>query len=167
MVVCGIDPGLSGAIALIAAEGEPNAATVFDMPVFLLSRAGRNKREIDAYGLARLLAEHYPIGHAFVEQVGARPGQGTSSMFAFGKAVGIVIGILAANGIPTTAVSPHEWKKTLRVPADKDGARARASQLLPAAAHQWGRAKDSGRAEAALIALWGLRSLNLIASGSR
>jgi hypothetical protein len=42
----------------------------------------------------------------------------------------------------------------------KGKARARASQLLPAAAHQWRLKRDDGRAEAALTALWGLRELN-------
>jgi hypothetical protein len=52
------------------------------------------------------------------------------------------------------------------VPAAKDGARARASQLLPGAADQWPLVKHDGRAEAALIALWGIRSLNLIANAA-
>ncbi|MGE5548417.1 MAG: hypothetical protein ACM33T_16045 [Solirubrobacterales bacterium] len=96
-----------------------------------------------------------PIAHAFVEAVGAMPGQGVSSVFAFGKVFGLVLGILAANFIPHTLVPPQRWKRTLGVPADKDGARARASQLLPAHAGLWCRAKDDGRAEAALLAYFG------------
>jgi hypothetical protein len=45
----------------------------------------------------------------------------------------------------------------LRVPAEKDGARARASQLIPAGASWWPLVKHDGRAEAALIALYGSR----------
>jgi len=47
----------------------------------------------------------------------------------------------------------------LRVPAAKDAARARASQLLPHAANQWPLKKHDGRAESACIAYWGLRQL--------
>jgi crossover junction endodeoxyribonuclease RuvC len=93
------------------------------------------------------------------------PGQGVSGVFAFGKAYGVVIGVLAAHGVPMTFVSPVKWKKALQVPASKDGARARASQLLPQAASEWPLVKDSGRAEAALIAYWGIQQFHAIARG--
>jgi hypothetical protein len=43
-------------------------------------------------------------------------------------------------------------------PAGKDGARARASQLIPSAAHHWPLKKHDGRAEAALLAFYASRS---------
>lgn len=160
MIIAGIDPGLGGAICLLSTEG---AVAVFDMPTFALSRGGKNKREIDARQLAAILAGKGAIGHAFVEQVGAMPGQGVTSMFAFGKSYGIVLGILAVCGAPLTLVAPAVWKRVLRVPKAKDGARARASQLLPYAAEQWPLKKHDGRAEAALIAWWGYQELHRIA----
>jgi crossover junction endodeoxyribonuclease RuvC len=160
MLIAGIDVGLSGAICLLDTDG---GFQINDMPTHALSRGGKNKRELDARRLSILLSGR--IGHAFVEQVGAMPGQGVSGVFAFGKAYGVVIGVLAAHGVPMTFVSPVKWKKALQVPASKDGARARASQLLPQAAGEWPLVKDSGRAEAALIALWGIQSFNDIASG--
>jgi hypothetical protein len=45
------------------------------------------------------------------------------------------------------------------VTKSKDGCRARASQLLPAAAHQRPLRRHDGRAEAALIALFGAQQL--------
>ena len=150
--ICGIDPGLSGAIALIDDDA---AVAVFDMPVLELKRGGKTKREVDAHALARLLAQ--PIGHAFVEQVGAMPGQGVSSVFAFGKCFGLVLGILVALGVPMTLVPPRSWKTKLQVPSAKDAARFRASQLLPQAAHLWPLKKHDGRAEAALLAFYGSR----------
>jgi crossover junction endodeoxyribonuclease RuvC len=121
-------------------------------------RGGKTKRELDAHALARLIGDRRP-GHAFVELVGAMPGQGVSSVFAFGKSFGVVIGVLAALDVPFTFVAPVVWKRAFGVPAAKDGARARASQLMPAAAHHWTRVRDDGRAEAALIAYYGLRQL--------
>lgn len=159
-IVVGIDPGLSGAICLLDTEG---TFSINDMPVHALVRGGKNKREIDAHRLAILLSGR--IGHAFIEQVGAMPGQGVSAVFAFGKTYGVIIGVLAAHGVPMTFVSPRKWKKALQVPASKDGARARASQLLPQAAGEWPLVKDHGKAEAALIALWGIRQFNAIALG--
>ena len=57
-------------------------------------------------------------------------------------------------------LSAVRWKRALGVQKSKDAARARASQLLPAAAAQWGLRKHDGRAEAALLALYGARQLH-------
>src|ERR1700733_9902082 len=157
MIVAGVDPGLSGAVALLdAATGA--VIDILDMPTLALSRGGKNKLELDPHSLAAALGRDR-IGHAFVENVGAMPGQGVSSVFSFGKSYGVVIGVLATLGVPMSFVAPAAWKRALQVPAAKDGARARASQLLPAAACHWPLVKHDGRAEAALIAYFGLRQL--------
>jgi len=63
--------------------------------------------------------------------------------------------------IAYTLVAPATWKRALGgIPAEKDAARARASQLMPSASGYWARKKDDGRAEAALIAFWGCRRWN-------
>lgn len=153
MAVIGIDPGLSGAIALL---DDGDGIDVFDMPVLELARSGKKRREIDPTRLDDLIRS-LRGNRAVLEQAGSRPGQGVASSFAFGKGYGLVLGILVAHGIPYTVVHPTVWKKALHVPAGKDAARARASQLFPGSAQRWTRAKDDGRAEAALIALWGRR----------
>jgi crossover junction endodeoxyribonuclease RuvC len=145
----GIDPGAAGAVAVV--EGGKLVA-VHDMPAIEV----RGKRRVDGAALAAIVRALAPAA-AVVELVGAMPGQGVSSMFAFGKATGIVLGVLAGLGIPVTEVAPVQWKRALRVPADKGGARLRASQLFPTAAAHWQRVKDDGRAEAAMIALYGER----------
>ncbi|TAN71907.1 MAG: hypothetical protein EPN20_04200 [Magnetospirillum sp.] len=87
------------------------------------------ERDPDVVELARLIDAAGHIEHAYAEAVGAMPGQGVSSVFAFGKVFGLALGILAANFIPHTLVTPQRWKRALEGPAEKDGARARASQL--------------------------------------
>lgn len=154
MIVLGIDCGLSGAVCRMRDDGTVDRLD--DVPTHALARGGKNKREIDTVALAALVAGDC----AFVEQVGAMPGQGVSAVFAFGKAYGIVLGIIAAKQISVTLVSPRRWKAALAVPAEKDGARARASQLMPAEAHRWTRVKDDGRAEAALIARYGILAMS-------
>jgi crossover junction endodeoxyribonuclease RuvC len=153
-MIAGIDVGLSGALFFM----EPGAPTgeAFDIPVHVLTRGGKSKRELDIAGLVGILAMHR-IDHAFVEQVGAMPGQGFSSMFAFGKAFGIILGVIAAHNFPMTLVPPAVWKRAMGVTKSKDGSRARASQLLPEASHQWPLVRHHGQAEAALIALYGTR----------
>lgn len=154
----GIDPGLSGALALYAPAG--NVLDVLDMPVLSLERNGKSKKEIDLYLLARHLDDwtsRYLIQLAVIEKVGSMPGQGVSSMFAFGQAYGIVQMAVASCFIPLTRVTPQKWKGALNVPAAKDGSRARASELLPKHSGLWTRVKDDGRAEASMLALYASR----------
>ena len=80
-------------------------------------------------------------------------------MFKFGYVCGGLRGLVASHFIPVTYLTPKKWKGALGVPKAKDGARARASELLPGYSHLWQRVKDDGRAEAALIALYGARVL--------
>lgn len=147
----GIDPGLHGAIAVF--DDIEGTVTAYDMPTHQLTRGGKNKLELDQYGLARLIRSlAVGVKACVIEQVGAMPKQGVSSSFAFGKAYGSVIAAVAAHDIQMHFAPPMVWKRALKVPSSKDGARARASQLLPRGAHQWARAKDDGRAEASLLA---------------
>jgi crossover junction endodeoxyribonuclease RuvC len=155
-VILGVDPGLGGALAFLDADG---SLQVFDMPVHRLKRGAKVKREIDRYELARIVDAHGPIAHAFVEQVGAMPGQGVTSMFQFGRSLGIVEGVIAAAFVPTDYVTPGKWRTAMGVRAGKDGSRARASALMPRHAGLWTRVRDDGRAEAALIALYGQQQL--------
>ena len=67
----------------------------------------------------------------------------------------VILGVCSALRIPVSLVTPSKWKRDMGLTADKDQARARAAQLWPGAAKQFARKKDDGRAEAALIALWG------------
>jgi len=168
MVIIGIDPGLSGAIALIERIDGEIRLEVFDVPIHQIKRGKSAKKELDAHTLAGIflrgsLRKPQPY-HAFIERVGAMPGQGVSSMFAFGKVYGAMLACVACFGLPYTLVTPVAWKKATGVPvgegASKDGSRARASQLMPQHASLWARVKDDGRAEAALIAYYGLQELS-------
>jgi len=154
-IILGIDPGASGAIARLTAMGD---LQIWDMPTRTVVRNGKEKRELDVTRLATIL-EEAGASEACVEQVGARPGQGVTSMFAFGRAVGQVEGALAACALPIHYVTPQVWRRRLAVPAGKSGSRLRASELMPAYATEWRRAKDDGRAEAALIAMYALLNL--------
>jgi crossover junction endodeoxyribonuclease RuvC len=155
-MIVGIDPGLSGAMFFMDTGGSTGEAV--DLPVHVLTRGGKAKRELDVVQLINMISLR-PVTHAFVEQIGAMPGQGVSSTFAFGKTFGVILGVLAARAVPLTLVPPVRWKRVMGVTKSKDGCRARASQLLPGAAYQWPLRRHDGRAEAALIALYGARQL--------
>lgn len=152
MLILGVDPGLQGALAFFAVEA--GTFDVHDMPVAKTARGSK----IDLVALAHMIDEKSMLGgieHAYLEYVSASPQMGVSSSFNFGRGYGGVEGVLAAHFVPTTYITPAQWKKAMRCPKDKEGARLRASQLLPAWSHLWTRKKDDGRAEAAMIALYG------------
>lgn len=154
-IIIGIDPGLSGALAVLDGGRLVDA---IDMPVVEIVRNSKRKREIDPAALASILR---PLAGsvAVLERVGAMPKQGVSSMFAFGRSVGMVEGALAALAIPVHYVTPQTWLKAMAVPGGDGGGRLRASQLFPGDVDRWRRVKDDGRADAVLIAAFGARHL--------
>jgi crossover junction endodeoxyribonuclease RuvC len=91
------------------------------------------------------------------------PKQGASSGFKFGRATGAIEAVIACCKIPLTIVEPSIWKKFHRLRGgDKEAGRQRALQLFPHAHELLARKKDHGRAEAALIVLYGLHRSNRI-----
>jgi crossover junction endodeoxyribonuclease RuvC len=154
--IIGIDPGAGGAVAILEPDG--SLVQVFDMPAVEVTVGGKAKRRVSPEMLAAELRLYNVHGTtAVVEQVGAMPGQGVSSMFAFGQAYGMVLGVLAGLYIPVRTVTPASWKRAMKLNTGKDAARAEAARRWPQQAGEFRRVKDDGKAEAALIALWGLK----------
>lgn len=139
--IIGVDPGLKGAIAFFFPEHGRLCAE--DMPVA--------NGDVDAATLAARIQQLGPTV-AIVEGVHAMPKQGTASTFKFGKGYGTVLGVLATLGVPTHIVAPTAWKRHFKLNSDKDASRALALRFWPARSDLFGRKKDDGRAEAALIA---------------
>lgn len=154
MIIIGIDPGLSGAIAFYDTDWK--TIEVHDMPVVEVMRSGKTKKEISPAEVYQIIASQpQQIAFAMVERVGAMPGQGVTSVFSFGYSTGVVIGALAACLIPVTIVTPQAWQKGMAVRGGKDGSRQRAMELWPDQADLFKRVKDNGRSDAALIAAYG------------
>lgn len=150
MRLLGVDPGVSGALALLE-DGRFVAAA--DMPTIARSKTGK-KQQVNGAEVARLLREWSPDA-AVVELVNAMPakgrGMGAASAFNFGESAGVIRGVLAALAIETHYVTPQVWKKLAGLSgSDKEASRMRAVTLWPDA--PLGRKKDAGRAEALLIA---------------
>lgn len=148
MIICAIDPGLSGAIAWISSEGDA-LIHIDDMPVIEVN----GKKKVNAAALAKLLKDRW-ADLVVVEAVSAMPGNGGVSMFNFGYSAGILEGVCAALGCPLKMVRPATWKKQAGVPADKGACRMMAQRYWPGA-NYFTRVKDEGRADAALLARWG------------
>ena len=150
--VIGIDIGAQGALALLSPSGE--LLEVADMSV--LKDGPKGRPAVNAPLLGQVIYR-WPARHAFVELVGARPGEGAVGAFAFGRSRGVVEGVLGACGVPATHIAAASWKRTVGLSlASKDAARSEAIRRWPSHAELFARVKDDGRAEAALIGLAGL-----------
>lgn len=152
MLTLGIDPGITGALAIIDQHGD--IVLLEELPT-LSNGQGRVKRSIDPAGLCHLLRIYAPdIRAAWIEQVSGRPGQGVASVFSLGHSAGAIAGVIAALGIPHHPVTPTTWKRAAGLPtADKEEARALATRLFPAVPLH--RKRDHNLAEALLIAWYG------------
>jgi crossover junction endodeoxyribonuclease RuvC len=176
MIVIGIDPGMDGAFAFIDSNG--TLQDVVDMPTdrIEVSRAKRGarkagkteRRRISVQGVLALLdGLDGNSCVAFMERLvampsrpdplsGARRTMGPASMGEFFRGGGIIETALAARGIGLTLVGARTWKVATNCPTGKDAARTRAAQQFPAFAPRFARVKDDGRAEASIIALYGV-----------
>lgn len=152
-LLLGIDPGLSGALALLnTVDGD--LEEVIDMPL----REIRGKKWVDLYALAMWLdTRRSGIRKAIIEEVHSMPNQGVASTFRFGYATGAVTGAVTANMIPATLIPPTVWKMQMGVTHDKATSLAMARKLWAPRADLFKRKKDDGRAEAALLAEYGRR----------
>ena len=145
MLIIGIDPGHSGAVAW-QNKGEHHAVPFKDM------------------GDGEMLELFEGLGShtfAYLENVHSMPGQGVSSTFKFGVHFGKLKMALTAAGIGYETVAPSKWQKKMSCLSggDKKITREKAGELFP-------RVNISGRgikapthavADALLIAEYGRR----------
>lgn len=157
MMTLGIDPGVTGALAVYDGQN----VRCFDMPFLILKSGKSEKRRIDRPALFDLVSKiaAADIELAAVEDVGGVRGQSASASAVFGKSAGYAEMAVIGNRIPILDVPPATWKGALRLKGGKDASRALACNLIPSGRHYWARAKDDGRAESALLALYAYRQL--------
>lgn len=158
MLLLGIDPGMEGGAAMY----DGTSLEVIDLPTVGEGAA----RRINAPALRDWIAARRP-GHAFVEGAQSMPRQGVSSAFRYGRAAGAIEAIVACCGVPFTLVAPGAWKRHHGLSGpDKEKSRVLAVRLFPASSSDLARKRDHGRAEAALIAAYGLAWLNRLAAAA-
>jgi Holliday junction resolvasome RuvABC endonuclease subunit len=153
MRVLGVDPGIRGGLAVVEITdgAAPALVECIDIPV---TGVGAKER-VDGLAIRTWIKTHQP-DRAAIERAQAMPKQGASSGFKYGRAVGALEAVLTLCEIPLTIIEPTAWKKFHHLRGgDKEGSRQRALQIFPAAHTLLARRMDHGRAEAALIALYG------------
>ncbi len=153
MIYIGIDPGKSGAYAIIDTCGGRDAYTYgllndeyIDDFVYEMQILGFKQSSCDIF--------------VCIEKVGAMPKQGVTSTFNFGKAAGFVEGVVRANYIPYQLVPPREWKKEFGLNSDKAKSVEVCKRLFPTVnlkRTERCRKDHDGIAEALLMAEYGRR----------
>lgn len=153
--IIGIDPGKTGAIAMLDDDGE--LITMDDMPaigkhvsVALLKNIFHECQKCAEPRLGERVT-------CVIEDVYSSPQMGVTSAFSFGRSKGAVEAMAAGLGMRLVYVTPAKWKKDMSLTKNKGHSRALATQRWPADAELFKRVKDDGRAEAALVALWHVR----------
>lgn len=155
----GIDPGFSGAIAVIDERGRFLLAE--DMPV----KGEGRQSEFDLDHLVTIIAwiSRLPKPRVFLEYPTTRPDESAESSKRFGVGLGLLEGMFTYAGMPVTRVAPNKWKGRLGLMGkDKDELKARQQAVEMATTFirgmpdgallgPRGGLKD-GRAEALLIA---------------
>lgn len=173
MIVIGIDPGLSGACAVIDHNG---LRAVFDLPVMKIPGVGPKalvQNKIDGRVFCALLLKHCPASEGkptvVLEAVGTMGGANNAvqTQGSLLRSLGALETVAECLKFPLTYANTQTWKRFygLVVPKDftmsdsqrsadaKRRAMAKARALYPAC-EEISRVKDHNRAEAILLAHW-------------
>ena len=159
MRLIAIDPGLY-ATAVFYSPGSSFQSGLrwqfLDVPIV----EGNGGKRPDVKVLRDWIMRHTPE-RAFVELVGGMPSDGRGSLSIFMRATGHIEATVDCCDVPMTRVTPQRWKKYHQIPtgSDKEASRKLALELIPEIAGWLTRKMDHGRAEAALIALYGAHCL--------
>lgn len=146
-VCIGIDPGKSGAMAVMYDNGD-----IATIPF----------NAVEYVQMVTRLSEDYDSIKCCVEKVGAMPGQGVVSMFNFGHNLGFIEGVLQACGVSYQLVPPQTWKKEFSLSSEKSKSIEVCQKLFPKAnllATERSRKPNDGIAEAILMAEYARRKM--------
>jgi crossover junction endodeoxyribonuclease RuvC len=161
MLILGIDPGATGAAALIDArsgaavlvedlDADPSV-TVQRLDSILVSGGVEGPRNFFAI-VER--AQSMPA-ERLDRKTGKVVRQGISSTATYMTGYGVLLGWLCARGIPYDTVHPSTWKCAMSLTKSKEETLAVARRLFPNI--ELSRKKDHNRAEALLLAEWARR----------
>lgn len=161
MIVIGIDPGLTGACAVMDHNG---VRAVFDLPTMPVPGAGPKalvKNKIDGRALCQLLLKHCPAAEGkprvFLEKVSTMGGANNAvqTQGSLMRSLGAIETVVECLNYPMEQVAPQSWKKQFGIGSDKTQGLETARRLHPEVLSELKRQKDHNRAEAVLLAHYG------------
>ncbi|XP_020585923.1 uncharacterized protein LOC110028429 isoform X2 [Phalaenopsis equestris] len=115
--VIGIDPDVSGALALVKEDSSGCTAQVFDTPYLQVLVGKRTRKRIDVRSIVQLL---HSIGappgtRAYIEQSTPFPQDGKQGWWSGGFTYGLWIGILVASGFSVVPITSRLWKDQFQI----------------------------------------------------
>ena len=149
MKVCGIDPGVNGAMCVLDSQ-IPAYVALLDLKTHTIYQATKwlHNEQVDA---------------VWLEDIHAFPGMAARSNFGFGRSYGIALTIseIATKGLLPKLVTPKVWQKYIGITAKGIMIKKQVSQvgsrLYPAAAIRGPKGGFlDGRSDALMIAHYGL-----------
>ena len=147
MYIMGIDPGFSGALAVL--DSDLKIEFVMDMPIIKVGK----KRELDEARLSVIFKMWRSKSiNVALEKSQTMPNQGIVSRGRYMASYGFLRGLCVGNGIPYHLIQPQTWKKAMMpdMGKEKGASIQKVSQLYPELSLT--RVKDHGIADAILIA---------------
>lgn len=144
MIILGVDPGVSGALAFLSTE-QLDFVGVYDMPIL--------DGDINPHMLHRIIGDHEP-DVAMIERSHPHPKEGVNSVWRYASAFTTAVVVTKLLVVPMIFVSPAKWKKSMALTKDKEQSRARAIETFPACSDQFKLKKHHNRAEAAMLAFY-------------
>lgn len=161
MIILGVDPGMTGAIAAVC--NKRGLLGVDDLPTCSNGlTTGRLLRWLDVKALDGILSYwsgrwDFPFDDvtAVIERPIAMPGQQIATAASSFDMQGALRAVFQLRGYRPEFIAPVEWKRHYKLGKAKSEARATALSLYPQAPVT--RAKDDGRAEAILLARYVMR----------
>lgn len=161
MIFVGIDPGLTGACAVIDRNG---VRAIFDLPTMQAPEVGTDakvQRKIDGRAFHKLLLQHCPLSEGrpqvIIEKVGTMGGKNNAvqTQGALMRSLGAIETVMECMTYPIHYVAPRKWKSLYKLGAVKAESLEKARGLYPAAGNDLRLQKHHNRAEALLLAHWG------------
>ena len=147
MHIMGIDPGFSGALAVL--DSDLKIDFVMDMPILMVVK----KRELDEAKLSDIFSR-WRLRPMMVglEKSQTMPNQGIVSSGRYMSSYGFLRGLCVGNGIPYHLIQPQSWKKAMMpdMGKEKGASIQKVTQIYPELSLT--RVKDHGIADAVLIA---------------
>ena len=147
MHIMGIDPGFSGALAVL--DSDLKIDFVMDMPILMVGK----KRELDEAKLSDIFSR-WRLRPMMVglEKSQTMPNQGIVSSGRYMSSYGFLRGLCVGNGIPYHLIQPQSWKKAMMpdMGKEKGASIQKVTQIYPELSLT--TVKDHGIADAVLIA---------------
>ncbi len=169
--IVGIDPGKSGALALICGGVVLDCIDVPLMP-------DNSQVQVDGGKLCAWIDKNLPINIAVIENVQPMRGIGdaealvqgagdegmrSGDAFRFGMCCGELRMAFKCYGVQIRLITPGTWKRHFELlKCGKEDSRQKALQLRPESAPWLSRKLDHNRSEAILIGLYGLEKRGML-----